>query len=123
MTWIWLLCMVPSPEVVTDTVAISELNHVCCPETGAIRESYWVWWRWQRVEGVTDYYVADWIRLSECPRPENGVQEFWDKKAKVKRRIESRVFVETWSNYDRESEDRKRLPENMRRKLTSVHQR
>lgn len=113
---IWFLIILPYP--VLDRVDIVELNHVICPVNGNEQGVYWIWWRWQIVDGVGDYYVADWRRMADSPRPKDGVQEFWDSKARVKWRVESKVFCETWTFYDRESEDRKRLPESKRRKLT-----
>jgi hypothetical protein len=116
-----LLAFLPLDEIILDSVDVVELNHVICPTNGNEQGAYWVWWRWQVVDGTADYYVADWRRYSDVPRPKDGVQEFWDSKAKVKRRIESKVFCETWTFYDRESEDRKRLPESRRRKLRSEY--
>jgi hypothetical protein len=116
-----ILSFLPLEETALDAVDIVELNHVICPTNGNEQGVYWVWWRWQVVDGLADYYVADWRRFADVPRPKDGVQEFWDSKAKVKRRIESKVFSETWTFYDRESEDRKRLPESRRRKLRSEY--
>jgi len=118
MNWIALalLAFTPGP-VAIDQVDIVELNHVICPTDGSEQGVYWVWWRWQSVDGLADYYVADWRRVTDVPRPTDGVQEFWDGKAKRRRRVESRVSIETWCFYDRESEDRKRLPESRRKKF------
>lgn len=118
--WFLTLMALLSGRVYIDYVDIVELNHVICPTNGNEQGVYWVWWRWQTVDGVSDYYVADWRRQADVPRPTTGtncVQEFWDNKARVSRRIESCLFAESWTFYDRESEDRKRLPESRRRKL------
>lgn len=111
---LWWMHM-PHPPV-EDRVAVAELNHVLCPVNGTEQGVYWVWWRWQTVDGREGYYVADWRREVDVPRPTNGVQE-WLDKGRVRRRVVSRVFRETWTQYDREEEDRKRLPEYRRRKL------
>ena len=116
MIWLLLLSLLP-PPVLHDSVDIAELNHVCCPTNGNEQGAYWVWWRWQTVDGISDYYVADWRRQTDAPRPREGVQEFWDAKFKVNRVVTSKVLCETWTSYDRESEDRKRLPESRRHKL------
>jgi hypothetical protein len=117
--WIvlFLQAFLPHDNTVVDSVEIAELNHVICPTNGNEQGAYWVWWRWQTVDGVSDYYVADWRRVADAPMPRKGVQEFWDGKTKRNRRIESKVFSETWTYYDRETEDRKRLPEYRRQKL------
>jgi len=119
MTAIVLVLFAFAPgSVAIDHVEIAELNHVICQFDGSEQGVFWVWWRWQTVDGLADYYVADWRRLADAPRPTGGAQEFWDAKAKLRRRVESRVSIETWCFYDRESEDRKRLPESRRKKLT-----
>jgi hypothetical protein len=121
--WIVLLLnsFLPHDKSVLDSVEIAELNHVICPTNGNEQGVYWVWWRWQVVDGVAGYYVADWRRHVDVPRPTDGIQQFWDSKTRVNRRIESKVFSETWTYYDRETEDRKRLPEYRRRKLQTEY--
>lgn len=110
-----LLCC-PTHHVLTDHVDVCELNHIVTPSG---QSTYWVWWRLHEHEGHTDYYVADWRRKCDVPRPTNGVQVFWDSGAKVTRRVISRVQDETWSTFDREVFDRKRLPPERRRRLRS----
>lgn len=114
-----LLTLVPNPApVCVDSVEIAELNHVLCPLGNNEQGCYWIWWKWQTVDGVADYYVSDWRRWCDAPAPQLGVQEFWDSKTKVNRKVHSRIYVETWTFYDKETHDRKRLPEASRRKLS-----
>ena len=102
------------PCAVLDRCDVVEVNHIYDQQTGFIAGSFYIWWELK--DG--GYSVRDWRAAKDVHRPVNGVQEFWDSKSKVRRRIESKVFTETFTWYDRESEDRKRLPESKRRKLT-----
>ena len=111
-----LLAFVPGPCIV-DSVEITELNRIYNPETGAEHQRYWLWWRLYE-DG--NYHIADWRTAEGMPYPVNGVHEFWDKKAKANRRIESRVVMESHVFFDREVEDRKTWPDVKRRKLTNA---
>lgn len=138
---LWLILFLP--HVVLDRVDVVELNHVICPTNGNEQGVYWIWWKWQTVNGYADYYVVDWRRQVEVPRrdsdrkywdqvpsrdqrgipssdiaiPGDGAQEWYDTKTKTHRRVESFIFKETWTFYDLEERDAKRLPASQRAKL------
>jgi len=116
MLWFLLLWFVPGDRVAVDHVDVCELNHVVLVP-GAPHNAYWVWWRLHEVDGHTDYYVADWRIESDVPAPIEGVQEFWDSRSKLMRRVISQVQEETWSTFDREAHDRRRLPVERRQRL------
>ena len=107
-----LLALLPPAEVI-DSVDVIELNHVFCPTTGNETGVYYLYWELRDGE----YVVREWRSSINLPRPKDGAQEFWDAKSKVRRRIESKVFIETSTWFDRETENRKVFPESRRRKL------
>lgn len=108
-----LLCYEP----LTYTVDVCELNHIRFG-VGQPVVSYWVWldWDWHYEHGY-DYYVRDWRCEAEVPHPIRGVQEWQDKRTKRRLRVASRIFTESWTTYDREIEDRKRVAEQDRRRF------
>ena len=113
------LLIVFQPQPTIDHVAIAELNHVFHRD-GSYQASYWLWWRWEyHLTGEYDYYVADWRPFGEVPWPEQGAQEWYDARTKTRRRVVSTLTRESWTRYDKEVEDKRRLPEAERRKLSA----
>jgi hypothetical protein len=113
-----LLTLIIPLDAVVDRVDIAEINHVIDPETGNETAVYWVWWRWERHGTSEGYYVADWRLYAEVPQPTKGIQQWYDKKSRCLRWVESRLTVESWLYYDVEVENRKLLPESKRRRLS-----
>ena len=107
-----LLALLP-PVTVFDSVDIIELNHVFCPTTGNETGVYFLYWELRDGE----YVIRDWRSQGTIARPRDNIQEFWDPKTKVNRRIEARLVTESWLWYDREVENRKVWPEAKRKKL------
>ena len=108
----WLLLLLPAP-VTIDRVDLCELQHQFCPQSGSETGTWYLYWELREGE----YRIRDWRTAATLPRPEKGIQTFWDAKSKCNRRIESKVFIESWLFYDREVVDRNSWPEAKRRKL------
>ncbi len=100
-------------------VDICEINHVVNMTTGQESLVQVVWWDWSPWHGA--YRVRDWRLLEKCCRPhsEGGklVQRWYDDGQRRLIIVESGAFRETWTFYDVELEDRKELPERLRRKM------
>lgn len=113
MIALFLLSLIPNP-VVVDEVAVIERNQVYNQTSGELTGDYVIFWEFRDNE----MRVREW-RCTREVGTLGKVLEFWDSKAKVNRRIEGRVYVETQTWYDKETNDRQYLPEARRRKLRS----
>jgi hypothetical protein len=70
-------------------------------------------WRWN--PATCEYEVrAWWLVKCESDMPSHDMLRF---EGRTMRRIKAGNVIETWSNYDREVEERKRLPVDQRRGL------
>jgi hypothetical protein len=116
-----LLSMLPH-AVAVDRVDVLELNNVYCQETGEDRLAQWIYWdhrtEWFASGKQTDLFVIAWRLSKDAPTPrrdgELWVQEWFDKKDGIFRRVESRDFWRRDLPYDIELRDRDRIPENRR---------
>lgn len=97
-----------------DRVDMLERNCVYAEDTGALRGDYMLFWEFSDGE----YRIRDWRQTSVTGMPCGNVLAFWDRKSKVHRWIEIRIFIESHLFFDREVENKKVWPENKRRKLT-----
>lgn len=122
-----LLAFLPSDHVVVDRVDVVEFNSFF-NEDGKSVFNQFIWYDIETrflpsgTHPTTDYVVRDWRLEKDAPAPvkrgDRYVQEWFDAKTKTARRVESRVYVEIGSTYDREMIHRDRVPECKRRKLT-----
>jgi hypothetical protein len=112
-----LLSIIPQPYPVTDSVDVIEKNHFY-DDDGKLTFSQWIFWKWNARD--SRYDVVDW-RLVQGPTAlsDASTLAFWDQKDQVTRRVRTVSWRETWTQYDREAENRKILPESQRRKLTT----
>lgn len=114
---ILFLSLLRSPSSVDLQVDICELNHIVSSD-GKVSVTYWVWWDYGwLVEHGWDYYVRDWRCEKDAPFPIGNRQEWDDKRTHKHLVVTHRTFRETWSNYDPETADRVRWPEDRRRKF------
>ena len=118
----------PEPLYNQSTVAVIELNHVHHNnwEPSFDQLIFWEWGRcydWQADETNWSHHVMCWriVKPGEYTlRKEKGkwVVIFWEKGpngGSLLRRVVAVSYRETYSNYDREVYERKRLPQRFRR--------
>lgn len=112
--------MVPATPLVRDHVDVIELNHVYDTDGQLILRQF-IFWDWH--DGDAQFRVVAWRLWSEGqPRPlrdlrRGGYVLLWHD-GQVLRWIEADMFHETWTQHDREIEDRRRLSQDRRRGLT-----
>lgn len=108
-----LLTILPLGEPITERVDRIEVNHYQ-DETGKeIGPAQAIVWRWN--PATCEYEVrAWWMVKCESDMPSRDMLRF---DGRTMRRIKTNSVIETWSNYDREVEERKRLPVDQRRGL------
>lgn len=113
----FLLCMVPVIGPVEDTVDTMEVNHYYDSQGSEVftQVIFWEWcddefrvvaWRLQKHTSqipLRDYSAGGWVAI------------WYD--GDTFRRVRSKVFRETWTQHDRELEQRHILPADMRRGL------
>ena len=112
-----ILTFVPLDSVIVDRVDVAELNHVHWEKSGEHTFSQWVFWEWN----AGAMRVVDW-RYAKCTDPmftsDGGQWAMTWLDGETLRRVEADHFRETWTAYDVEVQDRARLPESLRRRLT-----
>lgn len=103
-----------------EEVTIQELNIIYDMNTEKETGRYMVYWDNCWCDGSFHYKVRDWRRVEgNIPIKEGNryVARFYDKKTKKEMTIESPMYQKILSFYDRESEDRKKHPESIRKKF------
>ena len=123
-----LLAFLSLPEAPykQSTAAVTELNHVY-NEDGELRFDQLIFWEWRYCydreagESSWSHHVMCWRIVKQGDyqlRKEKGgwVILLWEKDGeyRILRRITTPIFRETSSNYDREVEERKKLPQEFR---------
>lgn len=114
-----LVSMLTGTVVATDRVAVVELNSVYCAESGSDVLCQYVWWDLARYP--TCFVVVDWRLSKDAPTPQSvdgkWVQEWYDKKTGIYRRVEAREFRLRDLPFDAEMKQRDIVPECRRRGL------
>lgn len=135
LAWM-LLSVVPTALIVTDRVDVIEVNHVMDGETGNCRFDQLIFWRLS----VDRYEVVDWRFLKGGRRTlgqgwntwtrwhGHPAEPLYDRRTRrwvclwrdgtTWRRVIAACQRETWTVIDVEIQERKRLAENQRDKLT-----
>ncbi len=112
--------MVPATPLVRDRVDAIELNHVYDSDGRLVLRQF-IFWDWH--DGDGQFRVVAWRLFNEGqPLPwrdlsRGGYVLLW-RDGQVLRWIEADAFHETWTQYDREIEDRQQLSQDRRRGLT-----
>lgn len=117
-----ILLVLPWAPVIEDRVDICELNRVVCERTNEPRLVQYIWWDFYCYDGHASYWVRDWRLCSDVdakPRktPDGWRLEWYDPRTKKRRAVVARVFVEKYSDTDRELENRAFVPCEKRRTL------
>jgi hypothetical protein len=110
----------PNSPVIEDHADVIEVNHYF-DENGELVLEQVIFWLWHPGEGV--FHVLDWrFKKSELqvPRREwhrDGYVTIWVDGVHL-RRVRAPVFRETWYQFDPEVDNRRLLPQHMRRGLS-----
>lgn len=119
----------PIDEVVVDRI---ELNHFVArggdtDDDGrrVVKSSgeqlLWNFWGWYRFPDY-DFHVREWLPYKkEMITRESGWYVLWVVSKSGKRlKIKSKVYIETWSNFDPERQDRDEFPESRRKRIPGL---
>lgn len=112
-----LVCHIDHSTILTDHVAIIEVNHFYDGKGKHVFDQV-IFWDW----GGSRFEVMDWRKFKtdlQFPRKNwrTGHYETIWHDDNILRRVTSDSFRETWTQYDPEVEDRKYLPKELRRGL------
>lgn len=107
-----LLAIVPLELPLTSHVDELELNHVYSEDSKHVFSQAIV--RTYKPNGGTEIRCW-WLVKCESDMPSHDMLRF---DGRTMRRIKAGSVIETWSNYDREVEERKQLPNEKRRNLS-----
>ncbi len=115
-------CAVPQTPTVRDEVDIIELNHVYDGD-GQLVLRQLIFWEW-RPQAARHHVVAWRLWKVGEPRPlrdwPRGGYTLLFHDGQILRCVRAEVFRETWTQFDREISDRRRLSQDGRRGLSSV---
>ncbi len=113
------LGLVPREAVVADRADVIEVNHMYDRDAELVFDQI-IFWEWRWSEG--EYRVIAWRMLKKPGQfptrdwPRRGFVSIW-QDGRILRDVRAPFFRETWTQFDPELDDRKIVPQHLRRGL------